>query len=961
MCIRDSDAFRAQMHESRPMPPGLSDSEWTQYVPRAPAGSGDELRRPITPLEVYLIVFPASAHLKRDFSRCHEHCLQCGDFEAQLHAWVHDSSQPPPRWLPHLSTSKAAGPDGLRAEAIAWAAPELPSQRYAYRMEVATALAGLFNAMLREGRPPSAEFVQSTLTPVLKSAKPGQPVDAGHPDYYRGIAVGNSLAKLLSLVLVARISHWSLRHDLISHEQVGFLWRHAAEEHVFTLTQSIKARLRAGLPTFALFVDFRKAYDMVHLPLLWSLLRTMGVPDETVCLLSAMANTRTTQVRINGELSPPFPVEAGVPQGDPLSCLLFILFIESLSRFLSARLTGVIAAGVTIRHLLFADDLAILTADPGELQMALDLIKQWCDAWGMQVGTGQGKTEAMAFTREDGASVLGPDLPPLSYGGTPIAWSSMYRYLGHMTSTDLAEGVMIGRLRARLRSGFHRYFTRNGVVRSSSVATQLQLYQSTTLVATEYLRCILSIDAATRSQLDVEAREAARAIIGLPHGTSNLLVECVSRLLPAQAVMIRERERLLQQLLLTPHRDSLAAQLYRGLAAEPRTRSSTRSSISNWAHVANAARAKAARGGAIFEEPQRYSDISRVAHVAARSWAHAQSKRVTEAAHGGPPPTGYCSVPPASVGSARHAHAIYHGLSVTGAALGRAHGHTPVSAHGAACSGSLLALSHSRRYPAATAALRGAEALHVFPFGDRPRPLRNEAVEIVGAGPEPQAGAWRHTSDAPYESRFVDAPCRLCGGGTESLYHIVTECTHPAMLAMQHEVMALQPIVIRHVWELGVAAAAGASRRQPHEAAPQLTQAEEDALQQLTSAASATAPRTAPEMSDTERFISYWVLLGVPWSSTAHGPAHGPAISALGKLFDDLNVAPRWLRTWSHHWLSGSEQRIRLAARHWRAAVGLPHLPCDDATHFSWGEALSDAHPVTTCTTRAPLDAAAAA
>ena len=68
------------------------------------------------------------------------------------------------------------------------------------------------------------------------------------------------------------------------------------------------------------------------------MLEVVDVPDRIVALLRGMAAVRTTQVRVNGELSEPIPYEAGVPQGDPLSCLLFLVFLESLSRYLVAHL-----------------------------------------------------------------------------------------------------------------------------------------------------------------------------------------------------------------------------------------------------------------------------------------------------------------------------------------------------------------------------------------------------------------------------------------------------------------------------------------------------------------------------------------------------------------------------------------------------------------------------------------------
>jgi hypothetical protein len=72
-------------------------------------------------------------------------------------------------------------------------------------------------------------------------------------------------------------------------------------------------------------------------------------------------------VLINGETSTFFNSERGLQQGCPLSPLLFILVMESLSILLKKRqeqgkLTGVkVSCVVKILHLIFVDDVLIMT------------------------------------------------------------------------------------------------------------------------------------------------------------------------------------------------------------------------------------------------------------------------------------------------------------------------------------------------------------------------------------------------------------------------------------------------------------------------------------------------------------------------------------------------------------------------------------------------------------------------
>ena len=93
----------------------------------------------------------------------------------------------------------------------------------------------------------------------------------------------------MSLVLTFRLTHWAMRHNMISPEQVAFMPFHSAESHVFTFSQTLRSRARCGENTRALFVDLAKAYNRVHLASLWHLLREMNVPQPIVGLLDDWA------------------------------------------------------------------------------------------------------------------------------------------------------------------------------------------------------------------------------------------------------------------------------------------------------------------------------------------------------------------------------------------------------------------------------------------------------------------------------------------------------------------------------------------------------------------------------------------------------------------------------------------------------------------------------------------------
>ncbi|KAK3553773.1 hypothetical protein QTP70_009299 [Hemibagrus guttatus] len=129
------------------------------------------------------------------------------------------------------------------------------------------------------------------------------------------------------------------------------------------------------------FVDLEKAFDRVSRGILWEVLWEYGVRGP---LLRA--------VRIASCKSDLFPVHVGLRQGCPLSPVLFIVFMDRISRH-SQGLEGVQFGDHRISSLIFADDVVLLAPSSLDLQHALGHFAAECEAAGMRVSTS--KSEAM--------------------------------------------------------------------------------------------------------------------------------------------------------------------------------------------------------------------------------------------------------------------------------------------------------------------------------------------------------------------------------------------------------------------------------------------------------------------------------------------------------------------------------------------------------------------------------------
>ena len=140
-------------------------------------------------------------------------------------------------------------------------------------------------------------------------------MDAASASSYCPVALISLLNKLLKIILSDRLACFLSVNGIIGPQQAGFVNFRSCERQVFTILETLKARLRLKRSTYILFLDFRAAYDKVHRGALARVLRHIGIPENVVGLLEHLMSISHASVRVNGGLGKPFPTETGVPQG----------------------------------------------------------------------------------------------------------------------------------------------------------------------------------------------------------------------------------------------------------------------------------------------------------------------------------------------------------------------------------------------------------------------------------------------------------------------------------------------------------------------------------------------------------------------------------------------------------------------------------------------------------------------
>jgi hypothetical protein len=280
-----------------------------------------------------------------------------------------------------LKLGKATGIDGFPAEFVKFSPKSLIDL-----------LVKLFNAILTAGCFPF-QWATGLIVPLFKK---GSHDDPGN---YRGISLISVMCKVFSGVLLNRLNFWADATDFFCQEQAGFRKGFRTTDNVFVLYTLINRYLsRKKGRVYVAFVDFRKAFDSVNHQFLISKLRDAGITGNILDVLQSMYLQLNAHVKTPVGVTKSFPCASGVQQGSLLSPFLFNLFLNNLSHKLnSVNIQEIKIGECYISHLLYADDLALISDTVFGLQRQLNILADYCSDWGLSVNID--KTKIMVFRR----------------------------------------------------------------------------------------------------------------------------------------------------------------------------------------------------------------------------------------------------------------------------------------------------------------------------------------------------------------------------------------------------------------------------------------------------------------------------------------------------------------------------------------------------------------------------------
>lgn len=323
-----------------------------------------------------------------------------------------------------LDINKCPGPDGIPAYFVK-----------THHQIFAPLLKDVFNESIAFGSFPDCLKI-ARVVPVHKS---GSKIELNN---YRPISVLSVLSKLIEQILADRISNYLDNQRIVYDHQFGFrrgssTWT-AASELVDDIYHAMDSKKMTGV----LFLDLKKAFDTVDHSILLQKLEYYGIRGVANNLLRSYLTGRRQYVYVNGATSSERMVTVGVPQGSNLGPLLFLLYINDLSKL---QLYG--------KPRMFADDTSVTyVADNTEQlmdQMREDLSKLQMYFSENLLSLNLTKTKYMIFHSPRTRVVVQNEL---LIDSTVIEKVEEFKYLGLIFDSTLKWSTHIGKLKREISS-----------------------------------------------------------------------------------------------------------------------------------------------------------------------------------------------------------------------------------------------------------------------------------------------------------------------------------------------------------------------------------------------------------------------------------------------------------------------------------------------------------------------------
>jgi len=207
------------------------------------------------------------------------------------------------------------------------------------------------------------------------------------------------MGKVVKKVVAELMAEEAERRGLLSDSQFGSRKRRSAVDAAAIMVDRAHAAWREGHIAGILLMDIKAAFPSVGRGRLIHTMRVKGMDGGLIRWTASFLSDRKFEMVIEGNVMERHPVEAGIPQGSPVSPILFAIHMSGLIKLVEERVTGA-------KGLSSVDDVGwVATGNDvnqviGKLEACVRVSIDWAERWELEFDTA--KTKAALFTRRRG-------------------------------------------------------------------------------------------------------------------------------------------------------------------------------------------------------------------------------------------------------------------------------------------------------------------------------------------------------------------------------------------------------------------------------------------------------------------------------------------------------------------------------------------------------------------------------
>lgn len=283
------------------------------------------------------------------------------------------------KYIKTLKASATIAPDGISANFLRKTAEHIIKP-----------MTHIVNCCIKNGDFPTI-CKEAHITPVFKGG------ETDNPQNWRPICLVSNISKVIEKVLKQRIMSFLNGNNFFSQNQYGYRPGMSTQDAIIALANPIYNCLNNQQPCIVFYVDLQKAFDTCSPVILKRKLWKAGIRGKMYSILCSFIDGRKHRVKIRSEnnqeilLSDIEEADCGLAQGTVLAAVLFIIYINDLSRTL-----------LECQIISYCDDTAICIKDntwenlKNKSEAIIIKIKNWLDAHKLSMNIS--KTNFTAYT-----------------------------------------------------------------------------------------------------------------------------------------------------------------------------------------------------------------------------------------------------------------------------------------------------------------------------------------------------------------------------------------------------------------------------------------------------------------------------------------------------------------------------------------------------------------------------------